>query len=55
MMKARLHGGDEWDAFSRRARRLLRWRPGAIKEIKRRFWKRERKAAVRDMCKQLSR
>lgn len=38
-------GGDELDAFSRRARRLLRWRPGQRAHIKRQFAKRMRKAA----------
>lgn len=37
--------GDEFDAFSRRARRLLRWRPGRRRYIKRQFAKRMRKAA----------
>jgi hypothetical protein len=40
-------GGDEIDAFSRRSRHLLRWRPGVLRAIKRRFWKRAR-AKVRD-------
>lgn len=35
--------GDESDAFSRRARRLLPWRRGEIPKIKRRFWKRTRR------------
>ena len=38
-------GGDEYDAFSRRARRLLYWQRGELKKIKRRFAKRMRKAA----------
>ena len=37
--------GDEWDAFSRRSRRLLRWRAGELKMIKRRFSRRMRKQA----------
>lgn len=44
-MKGILHSGDEWDAFSRKARRLLHWQRGRLKWIKRKFWKRERKAA----------
>jgi len=40
-------GGDEIDALSSRSRRLLRWRPGVLRTIKRRFWKRTR-AQVRD-------
>lgn len=34
--------GNEWDAFSRRSRRLLNWRPGELRDIKRRFWKKVR-------------
>jgi len=41
-------GGDECDAFSRRARRILGpRRPGTLAAIKRRYWKRTRKAARR--------
>lgn len=36
--------GDEFDAFTR-WRRLLNWRPGALKKIKRSFVKRSRKTA----------
>ena len=38
-------GGDECDAFSRRSRRMLSWKPGELRAIKRRFWKRNRKFA----------
>lgn len=38
-------GGDERDVFSRRARRLMRWRPGEMRRIKRRYTKRWRKIA----------
>lgn len=48
-MKAKLQGGDEHDAFSKKARRLHHWKSGTIKWIKRKFWKRERKAAKREI------
>lgn len=35
--------GDEADAFSRKSRPLLHWKPGQIAEIKRRANKRERR------------
>jgi hypothetical protein len=38
-------GGDECDAFSRGSRRILGWRRGALRAIKRRFWKRNRRIA----------
>ena len=34
--------GNECDAFSRRARRLLHWRAGEVRRIKRRYWRRFR-------------
>jgi hypothetical protein len=37
--------GDEVDALSRRARRLLGWRPGEVRKIKCGYWKRARKVA----------
>jgi len=37
--------GDEIDALSRLSRRLLDWRPGEVRTIKRGYWKRTRKAA----------
>jgi hypothetical protein len=37
--------GDEVDALSQRSRRLLGWRPGEVRKIKRCYWKRARKAA----------
>jgi hypothetical protein len=43
-------GGDECDAFSRRSRRLLNWRKGELRLIKRRFWKRDRKAAHQNIA-----
>lgn len=36
-------GGDEYDAFSKHWRKLLRWRRGELRAIKRRFSKRLRK------------
>ncbi len=43
--KAKLRGGAEWDAFSRRAKRILCYlnRPGVCKAIKRAFNKRQRR------------
>jgi len=39
--------GDEWDAFSRRIRRITSWGRGTLKKVKRNFWKRERRSAAR--------
>lgn len=36
--------GDEWDAFSRNSRRLIRWHRGRVQGIKARFWRRQRAA-----------
>lgn len=38
----KLRGGDEYDAFTK-WRRFLRWKPGQLRKIKRRYWKRFRK------------
>jgi hypothetical protein len=38
-----LKSGDEEDAFSRKARKLLSFKSGTRKEIKRKFWRRARK------------
>jgi hypothetical protein len=38
-----LKSGDEVDAFSRRARKWLSFKPGRRKEIKSKFWRRARK------------
>lgn len=43
--------GDESDAFSRRSRRLLPWRRGQLKGIKRRFAKRARLAVRISLAK----
>lgn len=45
-MKRKRVGGDEQDAFSRRARAFYRWRPGQIRKLKRRSAKRERRNAA---------
>jgi len=37
-----LKGGDEWDALSKRSRKLLGWGRGKLKKIKRRYNKRFR-------------
>lgn len=36
-------GGYEYDAFSRFARKVLSFRPGTRRWLKRKFWKRARK------------
>ena len=41
-----LKGGDEYDALTR-WRRLLRWRPGERKAVKRQYQRRERREAKR--------
>jgi hypothetical protein len=38
--------GDECDAFSRKSRRLLSWRPGELRKIKRAFSKRMRRQSA---------
>jgi hypothetical protein len=43
--------GDEWDAFSRRSRRLINWRAGEVKRIKRGYSKRMRKGARLELRK----
>lgn len=35
-------GGDEADAFSLRARKLLHWKPGERRAAKRKYWRRSR-------------
>lgn len=45
MMGSREHTSEEeYDAFSRRIRRMLGWRRGELKRIKRRFSRRRRRA-----------
>lgn len=43
--RAKLKGGDEYDAFHRAARRVHIYlgRSKVVKKIKRKFWKRQRK------------
>ncbi len=41
--RARLNG-HETDAFSRRARKWLKFRAGQRKSVKQRFWRKERKS-----------
>jgi hypothetical protein len=45
--RERLRGGDEYDALTKRGRRILKifQRPGIAAKAKRRFWKRARKQA----------
>jgi hypothetical protein len=43
--RARLSGGDEWDALTR-GKRYHRWRCGERKWIKRKLSKRQRRATV---------
>jgi hypothetical protein len=40
-----LRGGDEFDALCRRTKRLLHWRPGVRRTLKRQFSKRIRRGA----------
>jgi hypothetical protein len=40
---------DGWDAFSRRSRRMLRWKPGRLAYIKRRFAKLARREAKKEL------
>lgn len=53
MMGSRaVRGGDDFDAFSRRGRRIVRWKRGEVAQIKRRFWKwnrREKREAVQQV------
>jgi hypothetical protein len=44
-------GGDECDAFSQRSRRIVPFRRGALRQIKRRYWKRIRHTARQDAGK----
>ena len=48
-MKRARHGGDEQDAFSRRYKNFLKWRPGERKRIKRRANRRDRRNAQRGL------
>ena len=41
-------GGDEVDAFSKRARKWLSWRPGQRKHLKRKYNKRFRQLWKRE-------
>lgn len=43
--RAPLIGGDEWDALTRRGKRVLRWQPGVRQWCKAKFWRRVRKQA----------
>ena len=46
--RAKLKGGDEWDAFHRNSRRILLpylHKPGIVRWLKRKFWKRQRQEA----------
>lgn len=45
--KEKLKGGDEYDYLTR-ARRFLGHDAGQIKKIKRKFWKRQRRAEKQD-------
>jgi hypothetical protein len=44
-------GGDECDAFSRGSRRIIYWKRGALRAIKRRYWKRTRKTAHNEVSR----
>ena len=46
MMGSRgVKSGDEYDALSRKSRRILMFRPGEVRAVKRKFNKRMRKEA----------
>jgi hypothetical protein len=45
MAREKLKGGFETDCLSRRYVRLFTWPPRIRKSAKRKFWKRQRKAA----------
>lgn len=47
-MKRRAAGGEEQDAFSE-WRKLLNWKPGEIKKLKRKANKRERQQAKKEI------
>ncbi len=42
--------GDEGDAFSRKSRRLLYWKRGQLRKLKRAFSKRMRKQPIAAEC-----
>ena len=44
----------EWDAFSRRSRRMIHWAQGETKRIKRAFWQRQRAAERTEMPRKLA-
>ena len=43
MVEAKMQGGDEYDAFSKKWRRWCIWKAGQLKKIKRGFHKRVRR------------
>jgi hypothetical protein len=43
--RAKLKGGDEFDALTNNWRQVLSFRPGQRQAVKRKFWKRERRKA----------
>lgn len=45
-------GGDEYEALSRRSRRLIHWKTDEVAKIKRKFWKRTRKLGKIDLRKE---
>lgn len=51
MDKRGYKGGDECDAFSRRLRRIIVWRRGELREIKKAFSRRFRRAAKQALNK----
>lgn len=44
--------GIEWDAFSRRSRRMLSWGRGELKKVKRAFARRSRRIARHSIAKE---
>jgi hypothetical protein len=43
-----MKSGDEYDALTRRGKRVHRWRPGQRRSVKRKFSKRIRREAKRE-------
>jgi hypothetical protein len=51
-MKRKCVGGEEQDAFSRRYRKYLHWKPGQLRKAKRRSAKRERREAAAEASRE---
>ena len=51
--RERLIGGDEYDALRHRARRYISFKPGTIRIIKAKFWRRVRKITRREIREEI--